>query len=233
MRHGARIVVALVLTLTVSACSPAGDAAPATDASFSDAVLDVRAEGCGPREIYGTASLVGAEHAVTAAHVVAGADVVTVIDADGAASVADVVLFDPELDVALLRTPPELGVPLDFYDDDITAGLGGMVAYARFESGGVDVRTAPVEVVRHVNIETTDIYLTTEVTRSGFEIEASIDPGDSGAVVVIDGRAAGIIWARSTENEGRAWAVDIPGAIRDPAARQALIDPVDTGPCPG
>lgn len=195
------------------------------------AVLDVRAEGCGPREIFGTAALVGDRHAVTAAHVIAGAQQVTVIDRHGVQHSVDVVLFDPDNDVAVLRTPENVGEPLGFYDGDIDAGMVGKAAFARLVEDEVDIRTGDIEVLRHVEIETTDIYLDREVTRTGFEILATIDPGDSGAVVVIGGGAAGVIWARSTEEPNRAWAVDIPADVRDPTTRQALVESVDVGDC--
>jgi len=228
-----RIVAGALLTLPVAACSEPLTTEPTLemDKDITDAVLDVRAEGCGPRESFGTASLIGDRHAITAAHVVAGAERTTVISSDGDRHAVDVVLFDPDLDVAVLRTPAAIGEPLGFYDDEIDAGMTGSTAFARLTDGALEVRTTDLEVLRRVNIETTDIYLDRDVTRSGFEIEATIDPGDSGAVVVIGGGAAGVIWARSTEQEGRAWAVDIPDVVRDRSTRRTLVDPVDTGAC--
>ncbi len=231
------LVLGLAATVAVAACSRAdhqeGDLVSTSTSrtDFRAAVLDVRADGCEPREILGTASLIGSGHALTAAHVVAGARRTTVIGSDGERREAQVVLLDPDLDIAVLKTPEGIGEALDFYDGDIDAGTVGVVAFARLEDGRVDVRTTDLEVLRHVDIATTDIYLDRDVTRSGFEIAASIDPGDSGAVVVIGGGAAGVIWARSTEREGRAWAVDIPDVVRDPVTRRALVVPVDTGVC--
>jgi hypothetical protein len=196
-------------------------------------VLDVRATGCGPRETFGNAALVGDGHAVTAAHVVAGADEVTVTDGTGEQHVVEVVLFDPKLDVALVSTPAAIGVPLEPAQRNAEAGDLGVIGLARHTDGTLGIRIAPVEVLRHVSVETTDIYLDAPVTRPGFEVVADIDPGDSGAVVVIDGDAAGVIWARSTERNGHAWAVDLPDVVRDRDQRDALTEPVDTGRCVG
>lgn len=230
-----RRVVALVCAalFALSGCTDDDDAGAGSNANadVTDAVLDVRAAGCGPQDRLGSASLVGDRHAVTAAHVVAGADSVEVIDAGGERHRVDVVLFDPELDVALIRTPAGTGEPLGFYDGDIDAGVLGQVSLTRRDDDTVAVESASVEILRHVNIDTTDIYRDQDVTRPGFEIEAAVDPGDSGAVVTIGGAAAGVIWARSTEEANRAWAVDIPDIVRDPTSRRALVEPVDVGRC--
>ena len=179
----------------------------------------------------GSASLIGDRHAVTAAHVVAGADAVEVIDRSGERHRVEVVFFDPALDVALLLTPADIGEPLGFYDGDIDGGMLGRVSLTRRTDDRVAVETASVEILRHVDIDTTDIYRDRDVTRPGFEIEANVDPGDSGAVVTIGGSAAGIIWARSLEAPTRAWAVDLPDTIREPSARRTLVDAVDIGRC--
>ena len=212
-------------------CSGDDASSERTSADFEAAVLEVRADGCGPQDVVGSASLIGDRHAVTAAHVVAGAERVEVIDAAGERHQVEVVLFDPELDVALVRTPAGLAEPLGFYDGDIGAGKLGHVSLTRREDDTVTVETTSVEILRHVDIDTTDIYRSRDVTRPGFEIEAAVDPGDSGAVVTIGGAAAGIIWARSIEHSNRAWAVDIPDAVREPGIRSALVDAVDTGRC--
>ncbi|WP_040492133.1 trypsin-like peptidase domain-containing protein [Ilumatobacter nonamiensis] len=220
-----------VLSITAG-CSGSDDASPADDRTVAaESALDVRANGCGPREGFGTAALVSDDRAVTAAHVVAGADDVRVIDQTGTEHPADVVFFDPDLDVAVLAVPDDLGTPLDVSSEAPDAGAAGVVGFSRLEDGTVRVRVVDVEVLRNVNIATTDIYLDADVDRPGFEVDAEIDPGDSGGVVVIDGKAAGIIWARSNANEGRAWAIDIPDAIGDRAQLATLTDPVDTGSC--
>lgn len=220
-----------VLFITVG-CSGSDDVARPDDRTMAAAsALDVRASGCGPRDAFGTAALVSDDRAVTAAHVVAGADDVRVVDQTGAEHQVDIVHFDPDLDVAVLATPDDLGTPLDIADEAPESGASGVVGFSRLEDGAVTSRVVDVDVLRHVNIATTDIYLDAQVNRPGFEVDATIDPGDSGGVVVIDGKAAGIIWARSNANEGRAWAIDIPDAIGDREQLATLTGPVDTGTC--
>ena len=81
------------------------------------------------------------------------------------------------------------------------------------------------------NISTTDIYLDRDVVRPGFEIEGSIDPGDSGAMVTLPGGGAGIVWARSNRNVRRAWAIDLPVGLRDGSLLTGTRAPVDVGAC--
>lgn len=220
-----------VLSVTVG-CSGSDETSRADDRSAATgSVLDVRTGGCGPREGFGTAALLSDAHAVTAAHVVAGADDVRVIDRAGDEHQAEVVHFDPDLDVAVLSVPGDIATPLDISADPPGAGAEGVVAFARREGATVTSRVVEVEVLRHVNIATTDIYLDAEVTRPGFEVDGTIDPGDSGGVVVVDGEAAGMIWARSNVNDGRAWAIDIPAALDDREQLAAMTDPVDIGTC--
>jgi len=209
---------------------------PAIDASRSasrSAALDVRTSGCGPRTGFGSASLIDSELAITAAHVVAGAAEVTVIDSDRIEHSASVVAFDPDLDIALLRVPADIGTPLQFRDARVQEGNVGVMTIARErddtgESAIVDVE---VDVVRRANVATTDIYLDADVVRPGFEISAPIEPGDSGAVVVIDGSATGVVWSRSIQRGDRAWVVNIPQAYRDPDTRRSLVESVSTGEC--
>ena len=69
----------------------------------------------------------------------------------------------------------------------------------------------------------------TEVGCNGFEVEADIAAGDSGAALITAEGVAGIVFARSSRTEGRAWATSIGEA-------RPLLDadtgaPVDVGNC--
>ncbi|MFK7919381.1 MAG: trypsin-like peptidase domain-containing protein [Ilumatobacter sp.] len=227
-----RVTVTLIGlgALVLASCGSAGIE---TSATARDATLGVRADGCGPRLGFGTATLIDDELALTAAHVVAGATDVTVIGPDGVDHRGDVVWFDPEQDVAAVRVEAGIAAPVQLLDEAVAAGDTGTVGLER----DADVRAdrtlvaQDVEVVRRVNVATTDIYLDAEVIRPGFEISATIEPGDSGSLVLIDGAAAGVVWARSTQRTGRAWVVEIPPVLRNPATRGALTEPVNVGPC--
>jgi len=196
-------------------------------------MLDVRADGCGPNIGFGTATLIDDTLALTAAHVVAGADPVSVIDLDGNEHDARVVWFDPDLDIAALRVPAGIATPVALDTGDVDAVDAAIVAVSRGSFDDRDVITMEVDVPRHVNVETTDIYLDRGVVRPGFEVTGSIEPGDSGTMVVAGDGGLGIIWSRSNTTAGRAWAVDVPGDFDRPDFRRGLDVAVELGPCLG
>jgi S1-C subfamily serine protease len=220
------------LILTLSACGAASE--PLDDDPVDAALpaaIGVRADGCSPTEGIGSGSMIDTDLAVTAAHVVAGATEVRVVDTAGETHAADVVMFDPALDLAVLRTTRPIGTPLRIGEAP-EAGDSAAVATFRGADGERALVGSRVTVVRPVNIDTTDIYLDQNVTRAGFEVTADIEPGDSGTVVVVPGGVAvGVIWARSTQRGDRAWAIDLPVELGDAAHRASLTDPVDLGPC--
>ena len=221
--------VALIAVL-VSAAVGCGESDTDSEVASDVAVFDIRATGCGPQARVGVGTAIDDGLIVTAAHVVAGADRIGVTTRDGSNGQAVVVFIDDDLDVAALRTDVDVGESLELRLEPVAANSAGSVSLpARGERNATIV---DVEIVRPVNIRTTDIYLDDDVERHGFEVAATIESGDSGAMVVVDGRGAGIIWARSTVADDRAWAVDVPDILRDPARRAALADEIDPGACP-
>ena len=114
----------LVVALVVGGCAGNGASAPGSKPASSTvawtldkaaavaAAIDVRANGCGPRIGFGSGTVINGGDIVTAAHVVAGSTSVEVIDGNGARAPAKVVLFDPDLDLAVLRPADALGTPL-------------------------------------------------------------------------------------------------------------------------
>ncbi len=176
--------------------------------SALEAAVQVRVAGCRSIEHLGQGSMIGPRLVLTSAHVVAGATAIDLTTADGNAASGTVVHLDPDLDLALVETDREIGRPLVIGRAD--PGDVGTIVVRR------DDRLQPMEVgvVRPVTIRTEDIYIHGHVLRPGYELDATIEPGDSGAVVVVDGRAVAVVWSRSRQNENRAWAID-PNAIAD------------------
>jgi len=221
-------LLALITMLSAVALASCDDAGIDTE-SIAAATVRVRAVGCGPRTELGVGTSIGDGVVVTAAHVVAGAGRVEVVDQLGQTTAADVVFFDPALDVAALRPAVAPPASVALRHDRPDEGETGVMAIPTNDGS---IRLVDVEVMQRTTIRTTDIYLDDEVQRSGLRLSAVVEPGDSGAMVHLAGGGVGIVWSRSTEASDRAWTVDLPAELSHQTSRRALVDPVGTGACP-
>ena len=166
--------------------------------------VGVVATGCGLAPADGSGMTVAPGVVLTSAHVVAGATDIVVHSPGRETQVATVVGFDPEMDLAYLALERPPGARLSVTSAHVGPGDRG-VAWVYRDGRVVEV---PIRVRRRVQIRTEDIYVEGETERPGFELDAAIEAGDSGAAVVIDGELAGVIWARSRRFEDRAYAID-------------------------
>jgi hypothetical protein len=140
----------------------------------------VRADGCGPRTELGTGTSIPDGLVVTAANVVAGADRVEIVDRSGTTIAAEVVFFDPDLDVAALGPSTDIAGSVVLRDEVGREGEGGLVALISPDGTAEPV---VVEVLQRVVIRTTDISRDQPVERPGLRIDVNVEPGDSGAMV--------------------------------------------------
>jgi S1-C subfamily serine protease len=193
------------------------------------AVVELVVDSCDPGIDNGSGILVAPGLVLTSAHVLAGAQEITVVQGDfeGAGTIVG---FDPNIDLAYVtfdgpetRTLPVASAHVDAHD----------TGFAYVVRDGVVVGV-PVRIRRRVQIRTEDIYIQGETLRPGFELEADIQSGDSGGAVVIGGRVAGVIWARSRRDAHRAYAIDAvrgAGLIDEQLASGTLGDGVDIARC--
>jgi hypothetical protein len=85
-----------------------------------------------------------------------------------------------------------------------------------------------------VHIETEDIYIEGETNRPGIELDADIESGDSGGPVMVDGEVVGVLWARSSKYEHRAYAIDpvaAGGLVRKQLKAGVIDDSIDLARC--
>jgi S1-C subfamily serine protease len=141
-----------------------------------------------------TGFVVAPDRVVTVAHAVG--DRVTVRGDDGVARPAALLRRDPGLDLALLRVPgvrpaaPSAGAARVVVPPDRARGARPPGLRRRVDAR---VRTAAGRVIGR---------------RPALELHAAVEPGDSGAPVVADGRIAGVVFAVSRDRENLAYAVD-------------------------
>jgi S1-C subfamily serine protease len=215
-----RVTGTIVVIATLAGCAadpPAG-------------VVGLTVTGCSTGEAHGSGIVVAPGLVLTAAHVVKGADEIDVTN--GARSTtASVVAFDPDMDLAYVRLDDDLpGSTIELADSAVERGERG-VAYV-FRDG--HVVALPVVVRRPVRIKTEDIYIEGDTNRPGFELDADIGAGDSGGPVLVDGKVVGVLWARSSKYEHRAYAIDpvaAGGLVREQLRAGAIDDSIDLARC--
>ncbi len=122
--------------VTIAACSETNPTSGSDDVDALDALdeaipaaIRVLATGCSPSPDLGSGSMIDTDLAITAAHVVAGATDVRVVGADGAPLAAEVVMFDPALDLAVLRTAEPIGAALTVGGRPDADDRGAIVTY--------------------------------------------------------------------------------------------------------
>lgn len=192
-----------------------------------DATARVVTRAC-DTQVTGTAFLVAPGYLVTNAHVVAGASTIRVSDGDGVVE-ASAVLFDPELDVALLRAPGFEGVVLPFADESPARGT---VAAALGYAGGGPLVVMPAGVSGAYAATGRDIYDEDRVTRDILELRAQVEPGDSGGPLVLeDGTVGGVIFAESRTDDAVGYALTPRAVERLVAPAIGRMAGVDLGDC--
>ncbi|HEX2052276.1 MAG TPA: MarP family serine protease [Actinomycetota bacterium] len=166
---------------------------------------------------------------ITNAHVVAGTERPNVLDARGSHR-ATVVYFDPEMDLAVLRTSGLAGRPLALRGQASPRGQQGGVL--GFPGGGPF--TAQPGVVRDLFRDAVgrDIYSDKLVTRNVYQVDAEVHPGNSGGPFVAPGgEVIGVVFASSVVRPEIAYVLNsVDVAARLDRVRGATAA-VDTGPC--
>jgi S1-C subfamily serine protease len=198
-------------------------------ADATGSTVRVEATACGDF-VTGSGFAVNAHHLVTNAHVVAGADHVW-ISFNGQLDwyPAEVVLYDPELDVALLYAADVRLAPLTLAGGvpqrgDQTAALG--------YTGGGGMRTIPGVVSRDLDAVGRDIYGNKLVERSVIELRENVAPGDSGGPLLnVDGEVAGVTFSKSQNDPEIGYALAPDAVATSIAPALASDQPADTQGC--
>ncbi len=200
---GALVITAVALVVR-SPSAPIGSAAPPP--------LVVATTGCGhaPAET-GSGVGVAQELVLTAAHVVVAADQVRVT-VDGQTTPAEVVALDTRSDVAVLRlkgvalaeAPPFRPATVVEGDDvTLTTAVSGEVSATVRRAGRIGIERVRADE---------------RILRSGYELDATVTPGDSGAgAFTTEGRLVGIVFASGEGNTVWLSAADEISAVLDQA----------------
>jgi S1-C subfamily serine protease len=164
---------------------------------------------------------------MTNAHVVAGVDE-PFIDVNGRRTRANVVLFNPRLDVAVLATG-NLGLePLDFQNTGKAGDDAAILGYP--ENGPFDARAARIR--GELTLRSPDIYDRGQHMRRTYSVRGLVRSGNSGGPLVSrKGNVLGVIFAASVTDRSTGYALTA-GQVANAAERgSTATSRVDTGTC--
>ena len=163
----------------------------------AESILKVRAiaESCA-RRMEGTGFVIGPGKVMTNAHVVAGSERAGV-EFGGQTLDATVVLYDAQLDLAVLDVPELTAAPLTFAADRADAGADAIVAGYPLD-GPFTLTPARVRAV--IQLRGPNIYTDTTVTREVYTLRAEVRPGNSGGPLLApDGTVLGVIFGAAID----------------------------------
>jgi S1-C subfamily serine protease len=209
-----------------------GDKAMLHDPDVENAaasVLKIRGTNDCGRGIEGSGFLYAPDRLMTNAHVVAGVDDPEV-EIDGDVQTAQVVYYNPQLDVAVLAIDSGTVPPLRF---DTTAQPEDPVAVLGYpQDGPYDVEAGRIRSEQ--KLRSPNIYGDGTVIREVFSLRALVRPGNSGGPIVSeDGQVVGVVFAASVTDADTGYALTAEQVSDSADAARASSEEVSTGDCAG
>ncbi len=180
------------------------------------------------RRLMGSGFVAQDDYVVTNAHVVAGTNVVALETIVGLKE-AEVVYYNPDVDIAVLHSPG-LGIrPLSWAPTP--AGTGDDAVVMGFPLSG-PFTASPARVRERLTIAGPDIYAQGRVERDAYTLRGSVQQGNSGGPVVNpNGEVIGVIFGASVDDSDTGYALTAAEVLGNIGQLEALTEPVDTGAC--
>jgi S1-C subfamily serine protease len=150
---------------------------------------------------------------------------------------ATAMLFDPELDISVLKVPGLTDPSIRLDTNVVGRGTSGVVL--GYPEGG-PFRYGPAAVDAAFEATGLDIYGQRQIAREVYELNALVQPGNSGGPMVASGDAAqgipdgtviGVVFARSTTNTDVGYALAMHAVGVDIQKGEASTTPSGTGRC--
>jgi len=177
----------------------------------------------------GSGFVAASHYVVTNAHVMAGVKTPRVQKQNGGSQNAVTVLFDPKLDIAVLRVNTTPGPVLTLDPKEEGRGTDGAVlGYP----GGGSLRYSGAAVRRDITAVGRDIYGRSTVERDVYELQAVVRPGNSGGPFVLSGgEVAGVVFAASTTDGKIGYAITSTEVIPKLQQAEGRTSAVSTKGC--
>jgi S1-C subfamily serine protease len=182
------------------------------------------------RSIEGSGFVYAPQHIMTNAHVVAGVTQgLTVTTTTGTEyHDARVVLYDPQVDIAVLYVPGLDLPPLQF-NEQAQAGSNAVVAGYPLDH---PFTATPARIGGTQNAVGPDIYQTGQVNRQIFEIRAQVEPGNSGGPLLSpSGSVYGVVFAAAVGTSNTGFALTAAEVAADAHAGANQTYPTSTQGC--
>ena len=186
-----------------------------------------RAPSCG-RALEGTGFVIAPERVLTNAHVVAGTEQIEVEVPRGLLK-GQVVLYDPETDVAVLAVPKLEAPPLRLAPADAETGASAIVlGYpldGPYQASGARVR-------ERIQLRGPDIYESQTVLRDVYTIRAMVRSGNSGGPMVDpSGQVLGVVFGAAVDDNDTGFVLTADEVADEVASASGLSQAVSTRSC--
>ncbi|HEX6970462.1 MAG TPA: MarP family serine protease [Micromonosporaceae bacterium] len=180
------------------------------------------------RRIEGSGFVYAGERVMTNAHVVAGTRSVEV-ELGRRRYDARVVVYDPNLDLAVLYVPGLPAPSMRFSAQEAQSGADAVVLGFPLD-GPFNAQSARIRDLGEITGP--NIYESRNVTREVYTIRAPVRSGNSGGPLVDpQGRVLGVIFAAAADDDSTGFAVSADEAMPVAAAGARLTQAVATGRC--
>jgi S1-C subfamily serine protease len=192
-----------------------------------ESVLKIRGTNSCGRGVEGSGFVYADDRVMTNAHVVAGVDDPEVVIDDSSVS-AEVVYYNPDLDVAVLAADTS-GLP-ELRLDDSARAEDGVAILGYPQDGPYDVQ--PGRIRSEQRLRSPNIYGEGTVIREVFSLRGLVRPGNSGGPIVSSaGDVVGVVFAASVTDRDTGYALTAEQVERSAAAGVTSDDEVSTGDC--
>lgn len=196
----------------------------------ADSVLKIRGTNeCG-RGVEGSGFLFTDNRLMTNAHVVAGVDDPEVYLGEDHAVSAEVVYYNPDIDIAVLALDSGDTPTLSF--DRGAREREGVAILGYPEDGPYDVQ--PARIRAEQRLRSPNIYGDGAVIREVYSLRGLIRPGNSGGPIVSSaGEVVGVVFAASVTDRDTGYALTADQVGASAAAGMTSSTEVSTGGCAG
>ena len=180
------------------------------------------------RRLMGSGFVTEEDYVITNAHVVAGTERVR-LDTVLGMQEADVVYYDPGVDIAVLYAPGLAITPLDWAEVPADTGADAVVmGYP--ESGPFEA--APARISDRLTIAGPDIYATGRVEREAYTVRGSIREGNSGGPLLNEsGDVLGVVIGAAVDDSDTGYALTAGEVAERVGDVTDYTQPVDTQDC--